>query len=150
MCVGKTSPNHNTANYALELAGLRASKHVRKASEIVSICFWVQVGVRTPDCALGADCKSKTLYSPPGPKQGAPGLKVQQSQFSCRLYGILSTPDDLCEKGFLFLKEGSHSSPSSRLRYSLAEGNISTILPTSSLCGRPTWLVSWALTHLQL
>lgn len=60
--VSKASPNHNTANYALELAGLGAIKHVRKASESLHVRLarlWVQVGVRTPDCDLEAEYNSK-------------------------------------------------------------------------------------------
>lgn len=46
MCVGKASPNHNTANYAFELAGLGAIKRVRKAYDIASMCVWPGSGSR--------------------------------------------------------------------------------------------------------
>lgn len=76
MCAGRASPNHNTANYALELAGLGAIKHVRKASEIASMCVWPGSGSR-----LGSGPLTVLLELSATPRGVGPDLGVQQSWF---------------------------------------------------------------------
>ena len=74
--VSKASPNHNTANYALELAGLGAIKHVRKDSKIASMCVWPGCGSR-----LGLGPLTVLLELSATPREMGPGLGVQQSWF---------------------------------------------------------------------
>lgn len=80
MCVGESSPNHNTANQALEPAGqgvihgLRAVKHGGKPSEVAPpIYVWPRSVLKSGPLTLllalsGPSCKSRALYTPPGPQ----------------------------------------------------------------------------------